>query len=96
MSLKKKTNIKKINIKKNNSFINFLKLIAVDGYNYNAKIMDLVLFFVILEVYINNLLITYFFFYLYFFRELIIFFGNIFIVNKKEFVLGKFKKIINK
>ena len=73
---------------------NIFKRLIIDGFNYNARTMDLILFGIVVELLNKELIFTHYFFYFYLFRGIIIFFGNIYIINKEEFLINLLKNNI--
>ena len=94
--LLKEKSINKIKLKKSkNKFLNFSKKLILDGFNYNAKSMDLVLFGILIELIYKKLIFTHYFFYLYIIRGVIIFFANFYLVNRdNSFILLALKNNI--
>ena len=89
-------NIKKIKKIKNKSLTGRTRLLnfiinLVKGFNYNAKIVDLILLCIFFEIYNKEIIFTHYFLYLYLIRGIIIFLGNIYLTHKKNFVMNILK-----
>ncbi len=85
--IKEKIENKLINKKKNNSngVFDLLKNFIKNGFNYHGKTVDMILLFMMLELYYGKILVSHYFLCLYFLRGIVIFFGNVFLAQKKNF-----------
>lgn len=80
--LLKEKNIGKIKLKnKTNKLIKLFKNLILNGFNYNAKTMDLILLGILFELTYEKIIVTHYFFYIYLVRGFIIFFGNVYLLN---------------
>ncbi len=88
---------KKLNYKKkhnSNAIFNLFKNLIKNGFNYHGKTVDTILLFMLVELYYGKILISHYFLCLYFLRGIIIFFGNVFLSQRKNFLTEAVKNEI--
>ena len=68
-----------------NNIIDFVKNLIKNGYNYQAKTVDLILLIMLIELNQGKVIFSNYFFYIFVLRGLIIFLGAILLIKKDDF-----------
>ena len=68
--------------------ITYLKNAVKNGFNYQAKTVDTILLIILVEINYQQIFISQYFFYLFLIRGIIIFFGDIYISQKENFLIN--------
>jgi len=80
-SINKNPSLDKKNLKK--TIIEVIKKLVI-SYNYEGKTVDFILLLILIELYCEKVIVSNYFFYLYLGRGILIFFRNIFLINKNN------------
>ncbi len=89
-----KTNISQKKTRGIGKLFNFFKNIVKNGFNYQAKTVDTILLIILIEINYQQIFISQYFFYLFLIRGIIIFFGDIFLAQKENFLMNVAKNKI--